>query len=536
MEKWRLLDTGHRNAAENMALDDVILECRSNNLVPNTVRFLQFDPPAVLVGYHQEVEHEVRLDYVRRNGIDVNRRLTGGGAVYFDKTSLGWEVIASKASIPFYRHIEELFKVMCKGPIHALNTLGIRAAFRPKNDIEVSGRKISGTGGVEGDGTFLFQGTLLIDFDVETMARALRIPIVKLKDKELRSVKERVTCVKWELGYHPSYEAIKRALKRGFERALEIKLVRSGLTAVEEKILGERLPKFQSDKWIFSDRRPLNEAPVLQAVDKRPGGLIRVSLALDRRTKLIKSILITGDFFIFPSRAILDLEAALKFAPCDAGRIRSLIHAFFSANGVQMPGVTADDLTNLILEAADKASYESLGISLAEANYLYPVTKYAMSVLGNSCNYLLLPYCAKLSSCEYRKTDGCAKCGGCSVGEAYELAEAIGLKPVTILNFEHLMDTLKIMKTGDMKGYLGCCCEAFYCKHRDELEGIGVPGIIVDIDDQTCYDLGKEEEAYRGNFEAQTQLKIELLTKLLNWIGREKTSRNGTEKCRTSMS
>lgn len=536
MEKWRLLDTGHRKAVENMALDEVILECRSNNLVPNTVRFLQFDPPAVLVGYHQDVEQEVRLDYVRRNGIDVNRRLTGGGAIYFDKTSLGWEVIASKASIPFYRHIEELFKVMCEGPIHALNTLGIRAAFRPKNDIEVNGRKISGTGGVEGDGAFLFQGTLLIDFDVETMTRALRIPFVKLTDKELRSVKERVTCVRWELGYRPSYEAIKRALARGFEQALEIKLIENGLTAGEQRILRERLPKFQSDKWIFSDRRPLDGAAVLQAVDKRPGGLIRVSLALDRRAKLIKSILITGDFFIFPSRAILDLEATLKFAPCDAERIRSLIHDFFSTNGVQMPGVTVDDLTNLILEAANKASYGSFGINLAEANHLYPVTKYAMNVLNEGCDYLLLPYCAKLPSCGHRKTDGCAKCGRCSVGKVYELAEAIGLKPVTILNFEHLMGTLKIMKKSGAKGYLGCCCEAFYCKHRDELEELGVPGIIVDIDDRTCYDLEKEEDAYRGNFEAQTQLKLELLTKLLNWVDKERTSRNGTEKCRASTS
>jgi hypothetical protein len=58
----------------------------------------------------------------------------------------------------------------------------------------------------------------------------------------------------------------------------------------------------------------------------------------------------------------------------------------------------------------------------------------------------------------------------------------------------------------------------------------------VDIDDRTCYDLEKEEDAYRGNFEAQTQLKLELLTKLLNWVDKERTSRNGTEKCRASTS
>ena len=59
MEEWRLLDTGRLNAAENMALDDVILECRAKDLILNTIRFLQFDPPAALVGYHQDVEQDL---------------------------------------------------------------------------------------------------------------------------------------------------------------------------------------------------------------------------------------------------------------------------------------------------------------------------------------------------------------------------------------------------------------------------------------------------------------------------------------------
>jgi len=535
MEKWRLLDTGIRSAAENMALDDVVLGCRSDNLIPNTIRFLRFNPPAVLVGYHQDIEHEVRLDYVTRNKIDVSRRLTGGGAIYFDKTSLGWEIIASRDSIGCHHGMEELFKVMCEGPVHALNMLGIRAAFRSKNDIEVNGRKISGTGGVERDNAFLFQGTLLVDFDIETMIRALRIPIVKLKDKELRSAKERVTCIKWEVGYQPSYRAIKQALEKGFERAFAIQLIKGPLTANEEKLLRERLPFFQSDEWIFLDRRPLNEAAVVQSLDKLPGGLVRVCLALDRGAHYIKSILITGDFFTFPPRAILDLEAALKFAPCNEKSIRSIIYNFFATNEAEMPGISPEDLVNLVLEAVDKVSYERFGISLVEANHLYPVTSHAKRVLGGSCDYILLPYCAKPPSCEYRKKDSCAKCGGCSVGEVYQLAEAAGLKPVTIRNFEHLMETLETMKKVHANGYIGCCCTAFYCKHRDELEQAGLPAIIVDIDDLTCYDLGQMEDAYHGRFEAQTQLKVELLSKLLNVTNVKRIVNSVVDKCETSM-
>ncbi len=62
-ETWRLLDTGDRGAAENMALDAVLLEGKERGLIPNTLHFLQFSPPAALVGYHQSIAQEIRLDY-----------------------------------------------------------------------------------------------------------------------------------------------------------------------------------------------------------------------------------------------------------------------------------------------------------------------------------------------------------------------------------------------------------------------------------------------------------------------------------------
>jgi len=522
MKEWRLLDTGHLSAAENMAIDEVILECRAENLIPNTMRFLQFDPPAVLVGYHQGVEQEVRLDFTNSHGIEVNRRLTGGGAIYFDKPALGWEIIASKDSVSHSRP-EEIFPVMCEGAVNALNELGVKAEFRSKNDIEVNGRKISGTGGTERGQAFLFQGTLLTDFDVEGMVRALRIPVDKLKDKELKSAKDRVTCLKWELGLLPGYQEIKDALRRGFEEALGIKLVEGELTREEKALLKKKLPAFTSEEWIYLDRRPLEEAVEVRAIDKTPGGLIRVSLAIDKSTNVIKSALITGDFYSFPNRAIMDLESKLKFTPCNNENIRRIVHDFFATNNVILPGITPGDITRLILEAVERASCESFGISLSEANHIFAVNKNLKDILKDGYDYLLLPYCSKLTSCDYRFTEGCLQCGECSIGEAYGMAEAAGLKPVTIQSFEHLMDTLKEIKDAGKMGYIGCCCEAFYSKHKDEIEEAGVPGFLIDIDDTTCYDLGKEDEAYKGNFETQTHLKIELLSMLLSQINIKET-------------
>ncbi|MEM1666763.1 MAG: DUF116 domain-containing protein [Nitrososphaerota archaeon] len=526
MRQWRLIDTGLRPASENMTLDNVILECRARNLVPDTVRFLRFSPPAALVGYHQDVEQEVRLEYAKEKGIDVNRRLTGGGAIYFDSSTIGWEVIASKHSVCTNYSLEWIFKTMCECVVNALKEFGLNACFRPRNDIEIDGRKISGTGGVEREDAFLFQGTLLVNFDVETMIKVLKIPIIKLKDKELESVKKRVTCLKWELGYIPDYEEIKSALIRGFEETLNIELKLGELTNHELELFEKKLSWFGSEEWIFMDRRSLKGSTMVHAVDKKPGGVIHVSLSVDKDANIIKSVLITGDFFIFPQRAIMDLEAALKFIPADADKIREIVHRIFNEKHVRALSITEDDVVELILEALEKTELESYGIDNNEVNNIYPITNGIKSTLKNGFDYMLLPYCSKMVSCMYRRTDECTKCGKCTVGEAYRLAEEFGIKPVTICNFEHLIEVLRMMKAKGAKGFVGCCCEAFYVKHRDEMRDVGVPGIIIDIEDKTCYDLGKAEEAYRGGFEAQTKINLTLLKKVL-----AASSKMGDKKC-----
>ena len=56
MKIWRLLDTPPMTAAQNMALDETLLELRGKGKTPNTIHFLQFSPKAVLVGFHQSID------------------------------------------------------------------------------------------------------------------------------------------------------------------------------------------------------------------------------------------------------------------------------------------------------------------------------------------------------------------------------------------------------------------------------------------------------------------------------------------------
>lgn len=515
MEPWRLLDTGVRSAAENTALDEAILEARGRGLVPDTLRFLQFSPRAVLVGYHQSVAQEVRADFCLRQGIQVNRRLTGGGAIFFDESQLGWEVVAATGNPIFPQKRTLLFQLMAEAVVAGLRRLGLDASFRPRNDIEVAGRKISGMGGTEGEGAFLFQGTLLLDFDVDTMLRALRVPVEKLVDKEVRSLRERVTWVRQELGHLPPLSEVKAALRQGFQEVLGVSFQEAPLAAEEERLSAERTPYYASDEWVQEVQAP-DSVEVLRSIYKAKGGLIRVALIVDGGMNRIRAAIITGDFFAYPRRAILDLEAALKDAPAEAEAVAEVVEGFFHRGAVYIPGVEAADLCRALGEALERGGYGRYGITPQEANAIFTVGKPLAQM--PPCSVLLLPYCAKLVDCSLRQEDGCTECGLCTIGDAYRLARDKGLRPVSIADYEHLQETLAACRRQGVQAFVGTCCEAFYAKHREDFEAAGLPGVLVDIDSTTCYDLGEEGLAYRGQFERQTHLRLDLLTKVVNVV------------------
>ena len=347
-----------------MCLDEAVLMARSHGVVPNTLRFLEFHPACVLVGYHQDPNAEIRAGFCREAAIEINRRITGGGALYFGEGVLGWEFIADKESGP--RDVPALYRKLCAATIEGLRILGVDASFRPVNDIEVEGRKISGTGGTEVGGAFLFQGTLLVDLDIRVMLRALKVPAEKLRDKEIDSLMERMTYVKRELGFAPSMDVIKAAIVQGFEKALDAEFVAGGLTLWEEQYLERHIARFRSPEWVYKVSRPEHDDCLLHSTYKAPGGLIRISALVDDVRNIIEAIVITGDFFAYPKRTIYDLEARLKRCRCDA--VEAVVGGFFADNKPTIPGVTPDDFVAAIHEALRKRELSALGLTRREAN------------------------------------------------------------------------------------------------------------------------------------------------------------------------
>ncbi|MEK6592494.1 MAG: biotin/lipoate A/B protein ligase family protein [Pseudomonadota bacterium] len=344
MENWRVIDTGLRSAAQNIALNRALLEARQAEEIPSTLRFLRFTPSALL-GYHQSAEQELNLDYCTANRIVIQRRITGGGAIYFDETQIGWELYLHKRDVGS-ADMQAISRRICHAAATAISALGVDARYRPRNDIEVDGRKIAGTGGAFDGDALLFQGTLLIDFDVEKMLRVLRISAEKLSDKAIASARERVANLKELLGRPPDLAQVKRNIIEAFESEFDVEFSEGDLTLSEHQRYKMALSEIDTPDWINLVTRPAADMPILEAAQKFAGGLLRAAVTLDTRTQTLRQVWFSGDIFVSPRRTLVDLEAAL----CDLPLVRlgTRVQAFFDERKTDMLTLTPADFIAVV--------------------------------------------------------------------------------------------------------------------------------------------------------------------------------------------
>lgn len=347
----RLLDTGVLPAVNNMAINRALLSSRATGQSPDTLRFLQFKP-CVLVGYHQSVEQEIHQPYCAENNIEIQRRVTGGGAIYFDPMQLGWELYCHLDR--FASHdLADITRQICEAAARGLQQLGLDARFRPRNDIEVEGRKISGTGGTIDGEAVLYQGTLIIDMDVEQMTRALRIPAEKVNDKALASAGDRVTTLRRELDVLPTLQQIKKVLQNNLEQSLNICFeMHDDMSAAEQQSVRSLIDEYSTDEWIYQIQRSPEETPNCEARYKCKGGLLHVQMRVDQRMRRIKQCWIDGDFFVRPARLVKDLENHLRDCPYE--KLERTVADFFQHHDADMVSLLPADFVRLLQTGLDQ--------------------------------------------------------------------------------------------------------------------------------------------------------------------------------------
>ncbi len=305
--------------------------------------------PYVCIGYFQDVDQDIDLDYCHAHGIPVFRREVGGGGVYLDGNQLFFQLVLHKGNPLAPRDKTEFYRVLLAPVAQAYTDLGVPARYKPVNDVVTAGgKKISGTGAAEIGDYLILVGNLIYDFDYDTMVRVLRVPDEKFRDKVYTSLRENLTTLCRELAVPPAWDEMTAVLIRNFEAVLGPLTPASLPDAVEAKV-AELARTHTAAEWLrrpgrrLLDRRDVKIATgvnVIQRVHKAPGGLIRTILEVQEGQ--ILSAELSGDFFFYPADKLPLLEAHLVNASLDA--VEPVLEQFYADHGIESPGVTPHDL------------------------------------------------------------------------------------------------------------------------------------------------------------------------------------------------
>ncbi|TDI13510.1 MAG: lipoate--protein ligase family protein [Acidobacteria bacterium] len=240
LSAWRLLDDPATRGAWNMAVDDALLRsCAAGAAGFPCLRFYRWDPPALSLGYHQDVAKAADASALEGMGVDLVRRPTGGRAVLHEY-ELTYSVVGQCRKgllagpvMQTYRRISEaLVEGLLRLGFPALLSGGERPTPRESLDpcfarsarceVETGGAKVVGSVQLQQGGALLQHGSILLRFDAARLALATGGGRV-----------EKVVGL-WGPGRpRVSHEELTAALVAGFEHCFEVKLQPAGLSPAE---------------------------------------------------------------------------------------------------------------------------------------------------------------------------------------------------------------------------------------------------------------------------------------------------------------
>lgn len=270
-EIWRLLSTGHSSAAENMAIDEAVLIAHSRGLVPPTVRFYGWQIPTLSIGYFQKIS-DVDFDTLHEKRLGFVRRPTGGRAVLHDQ-EVTYSVVVSELHPEMPSSVNESYRVLSSGLLEGFRNLGLQAemvslasedekrkyesagtaaCFDSPSwyELVVEGRKVTGSAQTRQNGVILQHGSILLDLDADLLFSVLRFSSDKLRDRMKRIFLEKAVSIKQISGKLFSFAESEEAFRKGFEKALSIRLEPSELTKEEHEIVDELIrTKYGTADW-----------------------------------------------------------------------------------------------------------------------------------------------------------------------------------------------------------------------------------------------------------------------------------------------
>lgn len=232
------LGSSSLDPARNLSLEECLLEGRAS---PLPLLFLYVDKPCVVIGRNQNPW----IEAAQGPGIEVYRRLSGGGSVWHDGGNLNWALLVDRRA-----HDQETELALVA---RAASSLGLEILVGPRGGLytgpscPIPGAKVSGTARRITATAVLHHGTLLIDSDLGALEASLG-GVKTLSNRALASVPARVAnLAEFIPGLRPeaALEGLSLALSGSLPGAVE------GL--VSEAELALPMARHLSWAWVYGE-------------------------------------------------------------------------------------------------------------------------------------------------------------------------------------------------------------------------------------------------------------------------------------------
>ncbi|MDQ4489545.1 biotin/lipoate A/B protein ligase family protein [Sinomonas sp. ASV486] len=246
--EWEIIPPSTLTITENVALDEVLTREVGEGRRNPTLRLWEWDERSVVIGSFQSYRNEVDPDGVAKHGVTVVRRISGGGAMFMEAGNCITYSLYLPSSLVDGLSFADSYPFLDAWVMEALAKIGVKAFYKPLNDIATDAGKIGGaaqkrlvTGGM------LHHVTMSYDIDAAKMTEVLRIGREKISDKGIASAQKRVDPLKRQTGM--SREDIFEAMMATFEgRYSARRATLSEASLADARALAER--KFATREWL----------------------------------------------------------------------------------------------------------------------------------------------------------------------------------------------------------------------------------------------------------------------------------------------
>ncbi len=320
----------HIDPHMNLAIEEHLLRHFETD---DEILLFYINEPSIIIGRNQNTLEEINEPYVRKNGIHVVRRLSGGGAVYHDLGNLNFSFIT-----PYHKGTPQDFEHFTRPVIRVLREMGVPAELSGRNDILAEGRKISGNAQYRTADRMFSHGTLLFDTNLRHVVESLNVSQSKITSNGLKSVRSRVANISEFLDEAMTTGEFRARLLRGiFRDAEEIPqyhLTEADWTQIRQ-IKAERYDRWD---WNYGRSPEFN----VRHSKRFPAG--EVDVRIDVQQGIIQSAKIYGDFL--GDGDVIDIEERLLGVRYDRDALQEAIAGLDTC--AYLGGVDCDAFLNLI--------------------------------------------------------------------------------------------------------------------------------------------------------------------------------------------